>query len=74
MTAYFETGFDDNGWKRGSAPFGREELPFERKPNTVWTSSDIWLRRDFTLPPAPEAFWQCVQWQARSSVTGVSIL
>jgi hypothetical protein len=25
----------------------------------------------FTLPPAPEVFWQWLQWQARSSVTGV---
>jgi hypothetical protein len=23
-----------------------------------------------TVPPAPESFWQAVQWQARSSVTG----
>jgi hypothetical protein len=27
-----------------------------------------------TLPPVPEAFWQCVQWQARSSATGASIV
>ena len=25
-----------------------------------------------TLPPEPEVFWQCTQWQARSSVTGTS--
>jgi hypothetical protein len=24
----------------------------------------------FTVPPAPEAFWQFVQWQARNSVIG----
>jgi hypothetical protein len=24
----------------------------------------------FTLPAAPEAFWHCVQWQARNWVTG----
>jgi hypothetical protein len=23
-----------------------------------------------TLPAAPEVFWQCVQWQARRSLTG----
>jgi hypothetical protein len=49
--AWFQPGFDDSGWTPGSAPFGREELPFDRRPNTVWTSSDIWLRREFTMPP-----------------------
>jgi hypothetical protein len=27
-------------------------------------------RTALTLPPAPELFWQWVQWQARSSATG----
>jgi hypothetical protein len=28
----------------------------------------------FTLPAAPELFWQCVQWQARSSAIGAPML
>ena len=47
---WFQPGFDDSTWKRGAAPFGREEPPIARKPNTVWTSDDIWLRREFDLP------------------------
>jgi hypothetical protein len=43
--------FDDASWKEGNAPFGREEPPIARKPATVWTSADIWLRRAVELPP-----------------------
>jgi hypothetical protein len=42
--------FDDSHWMSGKAPFGKEELPIERRPNTVWATSDIWLRRDFDMP------------------------
>lgn len=42
--------FDDAAWKPGVAPFGTEEPPFHRKPNTAWTSADVWLRRDFEMP------------------------
>lgn len=41
---------NDAAWKPGEAPFGTEEPPFARKPNTVWTSADIWLRREFEMP------------------------
>ena len=37
-------GFDDNSWKTGLAPFGRDE---NRKIPTAWTSSDIYLRKTF---------------------------
>jgi hypothetical protein len=47
---WFKPGFDDSGWKQGAAPFGTEEPPFARKPNTVWTSGDIWIRREFEMP------------------------
>ena len=47
---WFKPGFDDSAWKQGQAPFGTEEAPIARKPNTVWTNADIWLRREFEMP------------------------
>ena len=47
---WFNTEFDDRAWKTGDAPFGREAPAASRKPNTVWTSKDIWLRREFEMP------------------------
>ena len=47
---WFTPGFDDAAWKQSDAPFGTEELPIARKPNTVWTSADLWLRREFEMP------------------------
>ena len=51
MEGWFKPDFDDTAWKMGTAPFGTLEPPFARKPNTVWTSTDIWLRREFEFPP-----------------------
>jgi hypothetical protein len=45
--------FDDGGWKQGPAPFGRHEPPIARAPRTEWTTTDIWLRREFTWPDGP---------------------
>jgi hypothetical protein len=42
--------FDDGAWKVGLAPFGKEQASIARKPNTIWTGSDIWLRREVELP------------------------
>ena len=47
---WFKPDFNDAAWKPGAAPFGTEEPPFARKPNTVWTSADLWLRREFEMP------------------------
>jgi hypothetical protein len=47
---WFTPGFDDTGWKTDPAPFGQEEAGIGRKPNTVWKSSDIWLRSTFEMP------------------------
>ena len=47
---WFKPDFNDSAWKQGAAPFGREEAAIARKPNTVWTSADIWLRREFEMP------------------------
>ncbi len=48
-------GFDDASWQEGRAPFGREEQPIARAPNTVWKSADIWLRRVVEMPEAAYA-------------------
>jgi hypothetical protein len=47
---WFKPRFDDTAWKTGAAPFGTEEPPINRQPNTVWSTADIWLRREFTMP------------------------
>jgi hypothetical protein len=47
---WFQPDFKAAVWQEGAAPFGREEASVARKPNTVWTSSEIWLRREFELP------------------------
>ena len=47
---WFQPAFNDGNWKQGATPFGTKEPEFGRKPNTVWTSADIWLRREFQMP------------------------
>ncbi|WP_352423366.1 hypothetical protein [Proteiniphilum sp.] len=45
---WFHTDFNDAGWASGNAPFGSKEIR-GAVPNTEWTSSDIWLRREFDV-------------------------
>ncbi len=40
--------FDASKWKEGAGGFGAGGTP-GGYPNTTWETSDIWLRRDFTL-------------------------
>jgi hypothetical protein len=47
---WFKPDFSDTAWKQGAAPFGAEEPSIARKPNTAWTSADLWLRREVALP------------------------
>ena len=37
--------FNDTGWETGNGMFGTKEV----EPATVWTSKDIWIRREFNL-------------------------
>ena len=43
--------FDAGAWKDGVAGFGTRNTPGARV-RTEWNTSDIWLRREFTLPDA----------------------
>lgn len=47
---WYAVDFDDTGWLAAPAPFGRAEPGIGRQPGTQWTSSDIWLRREFEMP------------------------
>ena len=38
-----------SSWKEGTGPFGSDGTP-GIAPKTIWTSDDIWLRREFTMP------------------------
>ncbi len=41
--------FDAPSWKEGPAGFGSKGTP-NVNPRTVWKTSDIWIRREVTLP------------------------
>ena len=44
-----KSGFDDSQWPRAEAGFGTG-VP-NNKTRTSWQTDDIWLRKDFDLPP-----------------------
>ena len=46
---WFKPGFDDSGWKTGPGGFGTKTTP-GAVVGTVWNTSDIWLRREITIP------------------------
>jgi len=49
---WFKAGFDDSHWTKGPGGFGDFHPTFPTlivSPRTKWTSSDIWIRRQFTL-------------------------
>jgi hypothetical protein len=46
---WFQPDFDAGAWKEGPGGFGTRATP-GAAVRTDWTTSDIWLRREFTLP------------------------
>jgi hypothetical protein len=47
---WFRLGFNDSSWKQSSAPFGQPDPKIGRQPRTKWTSSRLWVRREFEMP------------------------
>ena len=47
-TAWFKPSFDVASWKTGEAGFGTAGTPGSQV-RTTWNTSDIWIRRQFTL-------------------------
>jgi predicted alpha-1,2-mannosidase len=45
--SWFQTNFDDTGWKSGAGGFGTADEGVT--PRTDWNSNDIWMRKKFTL-------------------------
>ncbi|HOK67883.1 MAG TPA: hypothetical protein PLV55_13860, partial [Anaerohalosphaeraceae bacterium] len=48
-TGWMNEGFNDSGWPEGPGGFGTTGTP-GAVVGTVWNTSDIWIRRTFTLP------------------------
>ena len=46
---WMSSSFNDSSWNSGSGAFGTANTP-GISPNTTWNTSDIWLRRTFTMP------------------------
>ena len=56
---WMKPDFDAAGWKTGPAGFGTEGTP-GTVVRTVWNTSDIWIRRTFTLDTLPSAGNLCL--------------
>jgi hypothetical protein len=50
---WFQSDFDDSGWKQDPAGFGKKGTP-GAVVRTDWETNDIWLRRHFDLPKIPD--------------------
>jgi beta-galactosidase len=52
VTGWEAPTFDDSSWMQGNGGFGEAGTPNARI-GTVWSSSDIWLRKSFELKSVP---------------------
>lgn len=46
-SSWYQTNFDDSRWRMANGPFASEGTP-DIHIRTPWTSSDIWLRKQFS--------------------------
>ncbi|MDR2756225.1 MAG: DUF4965 domain-containing protein [Planctomycetaceae bacterium] len=52
---WIQPDFDDSGWRSGKSGFGgNAPLPNNPVIGTHWTTSEIWLRREFELVEIPQ--------------------
>jgi len=51
---WFKPTFDASSWKAGKSGFGTAETP-GATVNTLWDSSDIWIRREVVIPKTDPA-------------------
>lgn len=47
---WMNASFNDSNWKTGAAPFSDDD----RQAKTLWKSSNLWVRRAFTLNAIPD--------------------
>jgi hypothetical protein len=48
--SWMNSGYNDSSWTSASGAFGTAGITPGIFPNTTWNTSDIWLRRTFTMP------------------------
>jgi len=53
---WFRTDFDFSTWRQGIGGFGTSDTP-GTMVRTEWSTTDIWLRRKFTLPDSLPKSW-----------------
>ncbi|MDB5158908.1 MAG: beta-xylosidase [Mucilaginibacter sp.] len=57
---WMKPGFADADWKSGEKGFAKEAITGSTvtRRQTVWDSDDIWIRKQFTMKPAPSPYLQ----------------
>ncbi|MCP4798453.1 MAG: DUF1549 domain-containing protein, partial [bacterium] len=60
--------YDDSKWKTGEAGFGSPGTP-NVKIRTKWNSSDIWIRKSFTLKEVPKKIFLLIQHDEDATVS-----
>lgn len=52
MEGWQQPDFDDTNWRMGEGGFGGDAVP-NTMPRTIWTTSDIWIRRTVDVSGKP---------------------